>query len=128
MSTDRRFDGAGPDEVFAAALAEGRIILQRCRDCGAARHPPALVCAACGSAGLKWIEPSGLGIVYSTTTVREREGSYNVAIVELAEGARLMSRVEGVAPETVAIGMRVKARIAAEPQPHLVFVPAEGSA
>ncbi|KRE04385.1 DNA-binding protein [Bosea sp. Root381] len=123
MSTDARFDGPGPDDVFAVALAEGRILLQHCRACGATRHPPALVCVACGSADLGWIEPSGRGTVYSTTTVRERDGAYNVAIIELAEGARLMSRVDGIAPEAVAIGLPVTARIVVEPQPHLVFQP-----
>lgn len=123
MSTDPRFDGPGPDDIFAAALAEGRIVLQQCRACGATRHPPALVCAACGSADLGWIEPSGMGTVYSTTTVRERDAAYNVAIIELAEGARLMSRVDGIAPEAVAIGLPVAARIVTEPQPHLVFQP-----
>lgn len=123
MNNDSRFDGPGPDDVFAAALAEGRMLLQQCRACGAARHPPALVCAACGSADLGWIEPSGRGTVYSTTTVRERDGAYNVAIIELAEGARLMSRVDGIPPEAVAIGLPVAARIVTEPQPHLVFQP-----
>lgn len=121
MSSDPRFAGLGPDEVFAAALAEGRFIIQRCRTCGKTRHPPALVCAACGSADIAWITASGAGEVYATTTVREREGSYNVAIIELAEGARLMSRVEGIAPEGVRIGLKVAARIAPEPQPHVVF-------
>ena len=123
MSTDSRFDGPGPDDVFAAALVEGRILLQQCRACDATRHPPGVVCATCGSAALGWIEPSGRGTVYSTTTVRDRDGAYNVAIIELAEGARLMSRVEGLAAEAVAIGLPVAARIVAEPQPHIVFRP-----
>jgi len=41
--------------------------------------------------------------VYSTTTVRDRAGDYNVAIVELEGGARMMSRVDGVAPDAVRI-------------------------
>ena len=40
--------------------------------------------------------------------------SYNVALIDLAEGPRMMSRVEGVAPEAVRIGMAVKARVASE--------------
>jgi uncharacterized OB-fold protein len=126
MSTDQRFNGPGPDEVFAAALAQGRFILQHCRACAAARHPPALACAMCGSSDMAWSTPSGEGEVYATTTVRGREANYNVAIITLAEGARLMSRVEGVAPDAVRIGLKVKARIVAEPQPHLVFDAAEG--
>jgi uncharacterized OB-fold protein len=54
--------------------------------------------------------------VYATTVMRQRAPtpSYNVALIDLAEGPRMMSRVEGVAPEAVRIGMRVKARVARE--------------
>jgi uncharacterized OB-fold protein len=128
MSTDPRFDGPGPDQMWRAALAEGRFILQHCRGCGACRFPPALVCADCGSPDLVWREASGQGMVYSTTNVREREGSYNVALVDLAEGARMMSRVENIDPAAVRIGMKVAARIVQESEPVLVFVPAGGDA
>ena len=128
MSTDTRFDGPGPDETWRAALAEGRFLLQHCRACAAYRFPPAVVCAACGSPELAWKDATGHGVVYSTTTVREREGGYNVALIELAEGARMMSRVEGVDPAAVRIGMSVRARIATEPEPVVVFDPAEGGA
>lgn len=127
MSTDPRFDGPGPDEIWRSALAEGRFMLQHCRACSAYRLPPALVCAACGSPDLVWQDASGRGSVYSTTTVREREGSYNVALVDLAEGVRMMSRVEGIDPDAVGIGMPVSARIASEAEPVLVFVPAGGA-
>jgi Predicted nucleic-acid-binding protein containing a Zn-ribbon len=58
--------------------------------------------------------PSGLGTVYSTTIVRRKAedgGDYNVALIDLKEGVRMMSRVEGISPEAVAIGMSVQARI-----------------
>lgn len=84
------------------------------------RFPPALVCRACGSARLGWRESDGRGVVYSTTTVRDRKGDYNVSLVELEGGARMLSRVEGViAP---AIGLRVRGRIVAlEDGVHVVF-------
>jgi uncharacterized OB-fold protein len=126
MSTDARFDGPGPDETWRAALAEGRFLLQQCRACSACRFPPAVVCAACGSPELTWNEATGRGVVYSTTMVRERDGGYNVALIELAEGGRMMSRVEGVEPAAVRIGMSVRARIGTEPEPVVVFEPADG--
>jgi uncharacterized OB-fold protein len=128
MSTDPRFDGPGPDDIWRSALAEGRFILQRCKKCAACRFPPALVCAACGSPELEWTEASGQGTVYSTTAVREREGSYNVSLVDLAEGARMMSRVEEIDPDAVQIGMKVRAKIIGAPEPTVVFTPAEGDA
>ncbi|WP_252729627.1 Zn-ribbon domain-containing OB-fold protein [Pacificibacter marinus] len=76
---------------------------------------------------------SGQGQVYSTTTVRRRAdkgGDYNVAIIELAEGARMMSRVENVTPDKVEIGMDVVAKIITSPdgEPIIVFVPKAGVA
>ena len=49
-----------------------------------------------------------LGTVYATTVVRPRgEEPYNVALVDFPDGRR-MSRVDGIAPEDVVIGMRVR--------------------
>jgi uncharacterized OB-fold protein len=72
------------------------------------------------------VEASGLGVVYSTTTIYPKPPAapYNVALVDLEEGPRLMTRVDGVEPETVVIGMRVKARIVgADAEPYVVFEP-----
>jgi uncharacterized OB-fold protein len=126
MSADSRFDGPGPDEVWRNALEEGRFLIQHCTRCARHRFPPALVCSNCGAPNLEWVEASGRGTVYSSTIVREREGAYNVALIDLAEGARLMSRVEGVPPGDVRIGMSVAARIARMPEIILVFDAADG--
>ncbi len=49
---------------------------------------------------------------------------FNVALVELAEGPRVLSRIDGVPPAEVTIGLRVCARIIEEAgAPLLVFVP-----
>lgn len=110
MTTDSRFDGPGPDSRWQAALAEGRFLIQRCAPCGAAQFPPSLACRSCGAPAPAMIEASGRGTIYSTTTVRKRDGSHNVSIIDLAEGARMMSRVEGD-PDRVRIGQPVAARI-----------------
>ena len=71
---------------------------------------------------------SGAGTVYSTSTIArkpEAGGNYNVALVDLDEGVRMMSRVEDVAPEAVFIGQRVQARVAQrEGRGLVVFHPA----
>jgi uncharacterized OB-fold protein len=49
-----------------------------------------------------------LGTVYATTVVRPRDDRpYNVVLVDFEDGRR-MSRVEGVPPEEVHVGMRVR--------------------
>lgn len=107
-------EGAGPDAAFREHLKGGRFMIQKCGKCGAFIFYPRLLCTECGASDLAWQEASGGGTVYSTTVIRRKPdagGDYNVAVIELAEGPRLMSRVADVPPTEVAIGMAVKAAI-----------------
>lgn len=123
MTADPRFDGAGPDALWWESLQQGTLSIQLCGSCRAYLFPPGLVCRSCGGADLALVPASGRGTVYSTTTVRSRDGDYDVSIVELEEGPRLMSRVEGIAPDAVRIGQPVIARIIDGDEPLLVFEP-----
>jgi uncharacterized OB-fold protein len=107
-------EGAGPDLTFRDYLKDGRFMIQKCGLCGAYIFYPRLLCTQCGASELHWQAANGAGTVYSTTIVRRRAeqgGDYNVAIVELKEGVRLMSRVVDMPPAEVAIGMPVRAAI-----------------
>ena len=76
---------------------------------------------------LEWIEARGTGTVYALTTIHPRPPlePYNVALVDLAEGVRMMSRVDGIAADEIAIGSAVVAAIAQTPDgPLVVFHPA----
>lgn len=113
-----------PEREYFAHLAEGRFMLQRSRSSGGYVFYPRVAEPRTGNRDLEWVAASGDGIVYATTVVRRKppEPAFNVALVQLAEGPRMMSRVEGVAPEDVRIGMAVKARIAsADGKPLVVF-------
>jgi hypothetical protein len=56
-----------------------------------------------------WRVSGGRGTVYSTSVVRPRgEEPYGVVLIDLDEGFRMMSRVVGLAPEDVTIGLRVR--------------------
>ena len=112
--------GPGPEEQDRAYLSEGRFMIQRSRSSGRYVFFPRVAEPGSGRNDLEWVEASGLGTVYSITVNRTRAGDYNVALVELDEGPRLMSRIEGV--ETVPIGTRVKARIVEiDGEPAVVF-------
>ena len=80
---------------------------------------------------LEWRISKGLGTVYSTTVIYNKgEAPLNVALIDMDEGFRLMSRVEEIDATQVKIGMRVKFR--AHPgdekqPPYAVFTPAEGA-
>lgn len=104
----------GAEAHYRAALNEGRFLIQRCDACGKHVFFPRSICPHCWSERLDWVEPKRTGTVYSTTTVRrkpEAGGDYDVSLIDLDEGVRMMSRVEGVAPAEVKIGMRVRAKV-----------------
>lgn len=125
MSDSPLFDGPGPLAVYQEALAQGRFVIQQCKGCGKHVFYPRVLCPHCGAAELKWVEPTGRGIVYSTSVVRQKPdkgGDYNVALVELDEGPRMLSRVMDVDPDKVKIGMKVSAHIALlDGNPAVVF-------
>jgi uncharacterized OB-fold protein len=119
-----------PDEDFRRFLAEGRFMIQRSKGTGRHVFFPRVAEPGTG-AELEWVEASGRGVVHAVTVVRKKppEPSYNVVLIDLEEGPRLMSRVEGVASDAVAIGLAVQAAIVEEEgEPVLVFRPAEGAA
>lgn len=117
----------GVEAQYRQALDDGRFLIQRCAGCDRAVFYPRMVCPHCGADKLAWATPDGRGTVYSTTVVRrkpEAGGDYNVALIDLREGVRLMSRVDGVAPDAVRIGMAVRAQVVQQDGRGLVvFIP-----
>jgi uncharacterized OB-fold protein len=118
-----------PEREFFAHLAEGRFMLQRSRAGGEFFFYPRVVAPGSGATDLEWVEASGRGTVYSATLVRQKPPAvdYNVVLVDLEEGPRVLSRVDGLL--SVPIGLRVQARIVQEDAgPVVVFVAAEALA
>ena len=81
-------------------LKERRLLIQQCGDCGALRHYPRPMCAACHSLEVRWIEASRQGRLYSWTEVHHPfvpgfrdEIPYVMATVELEEGVRLQCQM-----------------------------------
>lgn len=103
----------GPEQEYLAFLAEGRFMLQRGKISGTYIFHPRVAVPGSGEPELEWVEASGEGVVYASTVVRNRPPAedYNVALVDLAEGVRMMARVIGVAPGEVRIGMALTAHI-----------------
>jgi len=117
---------------YQAELDAGRFCLQHCPQCRHHVFIPRELCPHCGASPLRWVRASGGGTVYSATTIARKAdagGSYNVALIDLDEGVRMMSRVEGLAPPDVRIGLRVQARVAQQDGRGLVlFRPAQEGA
>ena len=116
-----------PEEEWRAFLAEGRFMLQRSKSTGCHVFYPRVMAPGTGADDLEWAPASGKGTVHAVTVIRKKDpkDNYNVVLVDLAEGPRMMSRVDGIDPDSVRIGMAVEARITdQEGQPMLVFTPA----
>ena len=100
---------------FWQGCRDGELRYQRCESCGLANFPPAEHCRQCLSADLQWATSEGVGEIYSWTVVYrpvspEFEPPYAPAIITLDEGYQMLTNVVGVAPEDLAIGMRVRAQ------------------
>ncbi|MBM7061863.1 OB-fold domain-containing protein [Pseudomonas sp. UL073] len=99
----------GPEAQYQRFLQEGRFMLQRSQSTGRYVFYPRVAIPGTGETDLEWVPAKGTGSIYAITVNRARTGSKNVALIDLDEGVRMMSRIEGL--ETAPIGSRVKARI-----------------
>ena len=132
MSTTPSIAAPGIQACYQAALDQGKFLILHCNSCAMHIYFPREICPHCGSEQLALVAPSGWGTVYAVTTVRRKAdvgGDYNVSLIDLDEGVRLMSRVDNRAPSDVKSDQRVKARVQMTPGGALVvFDVLEGGA
>jgi uncharacterized OB-fold protein len=100
-------------EFFWNGLKEGKLLVQRCSECGALRHPPRPMCPHCNSLEWQAIEATGRGTVHSFVMPRHPpfpwfDDDYIVALIDLDEGVRIVSNLVDVTPDDAAIGMPVE--------------------
>jgi hypothetical protein len=100
-----------PLAIYQRHLSAGELAYQYDPVAGSAVFPPRVIAPGTGQATLQWRISTGLGTVHAATVVHQRDQeAYNVVLVDMDEGFRLMSRVEegaGLAPR---IGARVQMR------------------
>ncbi|MEV4921949.1 bifunctional MaoC family dehydratase N-terminal/OB-fold nucleic acid binding domain-containing protein [Streptomyces roseoverticillatus] len=97
---------------FWEGVAAHKLLIQRCTACGTLRFPWLPGCGRCGSPGWRTVEACGSGTVHSYVVVHHPpfpafDPPYAVALVELAEGVRMISNITGVPYDAVRIGMSV---------------------
>jgi uncharacterized OB-fold protein len=100
-----RFDLPEPDaftRTYWDAAAEGRLLIRRCRACGRAHHYPREFCPHCWSEDVAWEPASGRATLYTWSVVHRNDlppfadrTPYVAAVVDLAEGPRMMTEVVG---------------------------------
>lgn len=101
---------------FWAAAAGGRLVADRCGDCGALANFPRGFCPTCWSGNVAPEELSGRATLYTYSEVHANPmppfkdlTPYIAAIVDLEEGPRLVTRLVDVPIDEVAIGMPLRA-------------------
>ncbi|MEE1746696.1 Zn-ribbon domain-containing OB-fold protein [Streptomyces sp. NPDC007076] len=113
-----RFDLPEPDAFsrpYWDAAARGQLLLRRCRACGRAHHYPREFCPHCWSEDVVWEPASGDATLYTWSVVHRNDlppfGArvpYVAAVVDLAEGPRMMTQVVGCEESALAIGMALR--------------------
>ena len=114
---------------YWAGLAEGRLMLQRCADCGRVRHYPRPLCEACLSFATDWVEASGAATLHSWTVAhhpyhpafRAEAPLYPGRPSDLAEGVRLVAQLRDAGPDALRLGLPL--RVGFEPAGEALVLP-----
>jgi uncharacterized OB-fold protein len=110
-----RFDLPAPEaetQPFWDAARARRLLIKRCADCGQAHFYPRPFCPKCWGEQVTWEDASGAATLYTYSTVHVNDlppfpdrVPYVAAIVELAEGPRMMTNVVDCDLDRVEVGM-----------------------
>jgi uncharacterized OB-fold protein len=102
-------------EPFFAGARRGELMLQRCSDCGACRLNALSRCDACRSPRFAWERASGRARLVSWAVMHQRyhpafydELPYLLAVVELEEGPRLLTRLADAEPGALRAGLPLR--------------------
>jgi uncharacterized OB-fold protein len=102
MSNEFVLDINDANQPYWEALTQGDLLYQSCDSCGHRWLPPSRSCPSCLSVSLSWKTSSGKGKIVSWVVYHiayhpsfKDRLPYNVTIIELQEGPRLMSNVLG---------------------------------
>jgi uncharacterized OB-fold protein len=100
---------------YWTAATDGRLLIARCADCERLHHYPRVICPFCWSENVTPVEASGRATLYTYSTVYVNDLPpfsgrlpYTAAVVDLAEGPRLMTTIAGD-PARLRIGMPLRA-------------------
>lgn len=88
---------------FWEGCTQGKLLLQQCVECERMIYFPRRICPHCGASALRWSEACGRGRVFSFSEVHvsfygpewSDELPYTLALIDLDEGPRMLSRLIG---------------------------------
>ncbi len=103
-------------QEFFDGANEGKLMLEKCSQCGIHRLPGRERCLDCWSTESEWAQASGKGKLYTYGIMHQKyhpafaeETPYNYAIVELAEGPRLVTNIVDCEQDDLKTDMPVEA-------------------
>ena len=121
MQSDAMSDRTDQPEVDAftrtywKAAGQGLLLLRRCAACGRVHHYPREFCPYCWSEDVSWEEASGRAVLYTWSVVHANDLPpfrdrlpYVAAVVDLAEGPRVMTGLVDCDPAELWIGMALR--------------------
>lgn len=94
-----------------------RLIGSKCSDCGDEFFPPVYKCRGCGSEHLEDREMPKTGTIVTYTTLHEplpgfeAEAPFDLAVVKLDNGAKVLTQIVDSPHESVKTGARVRATV-----------------
>jgi uncharacterized OB-fold protein len=113
-----RFDLPVPDfetKPFWDACKDGRFLLRHCNACERDHFYPRPFCPKCWSEDVEWKQASGRATLYTYSVVHVNDlppfperVPYVAAVVELVEGPRVMTNIEGCPFEQLRVDMPVR--------------------
>jgi hypothetical protein len=115
--TTVRFDLPTPEAdtiAFWEAAKEERLLIKHCLACDAYSYYPRPFCPKCWSEQIEWYQASGDGILYTWSVIHNNDVPpfpsvpYVAAIVDLAEGPRMMINVADGPFEELQVGMPLR--------------------
>ncbi|MFI6687850.1 Zn-ribbon domain-containing OB-fold protein [Streptomyces sp. NPDC050485] len=123
--------------TYWEAAAEGRLLIRHCDACDRPHHYPREFCPHCWSEAVRWREASGRATLYTWSVVHRNDlppfgerVPYVAAVVDLAEGPRMMTEVVGCEGADLRVGMDLHVAFRPEPggEGHAIpiFTPAPG--
>jgi len=100
--------GVSPDRDSAPQWrsTNGKLLIQKCEECGDAFYYPRAACPFCLSSNVRWMECSGNGRIYSYSVTR-RGDPYAIAFVTLEEGPKMMTNIVDCPVDEIAVDQPV---------------------
>jgi uncharacterized OB-fold protein len=101
------------DDFFWEGARDGKLLIQTCDSCRTLIHPPLPLCPNCQSSDTSPMECSGrgevVGWVMSKHPTRQDDPDVRVVVlVQLEEGVRLVSNLQGVDFDAIDVGLPVE--------------------